>query len=93
MKKTPEQVKKIVEAYLNTEYIHKFPIVEITQEVVSTYDGDYPSFIIDYNGSNPNDDDELWDDLVNGIKNYTNLKQGEDYWLGLRWSWNSYDTQ
>jgi hypothetical protein len=93
MKKTPEQVKKIVEVYLNTEYIHKFPIVEITQEVVSTYDGDYPSFIIDYNGSNPNDDDELWDDLVNGIKNYTNLKQGEDYWLGLRWSWNSYDTQ
>jgi len=92
MKKTPEQVKKLVEAYLNTEYIHKFPIVEITQEVVSTYDGDYPSYVIDYNASNP-DDDELWDNLVNGIKNYTNLKQGEDYWLGLRWSQNSYGTR
>ena len=48
MKKTPEQVKKLVETYLNTECIHKFPIVEITQEVVSTYDGNYPTFIIDY---------------------------------------------
>jgi hypothetical protein len=56
---------------------------------VSTYDGDYPSYVIDYNGSNPADDDELWNDLVEGIKKYTNLKQGEDYWLGLRWSWNS----
>jgi hypothetical protein len=93
MKKTPEQVKKLVETYLSTEYVHKFPIVEITQEVVSTYDGDYPSFVIDYNGSNPNDDDELWNDLVEGIKKYTNLKQGEDYWLGLRWSWNSYGIQ
>ena len=93
MKKTPEQVKKLVETYLNTEYIHKFSIVEITQEVVSTYDGEYPSFVINYNGSNPGDDDELWNDLVNGIKQYTNLKQGEDYWLGLRWSWNSYGTQ
>ena len=49
--------------------------------------------MIDYNGSNPNDDDELWNDLVEGIKKYTNLKQGEDYWLGLRWSWNSYGTR
>lgn len=89
MKKTPEQVKKLVETYLNTECIHKFPILEITQEVVSTYDGKYPTFIIDYNGLTPDDDDELWNDLVNGIKKYTNLKQGEDYWLGLKWSWNS----
>lgn len=91
MKKTPEQVKKLVETYLNTEYVHKFPIVEITQKVVSTYDGNYPSFVIDYDCSNPNDDDDdnLWKDLVEGIKKYTNLKQGEDYWLGLRWSWNS----
>ena len=43
--------------------------------------------------SNPKDDDELWSDLVEGIKKYTNLKQGEDYWLGLRWSWNSYGTR
>ena len=46
MKKTPEQVKKLVETYLNTECIHKFPIVEITQEVVSTYDGDYPYVLL-----------------------------------------------
>jgi hypothetical protein len=89
MKKTPEQIKKLVETYLNTGNIHKFPIVKITQEIISTYDGDYPSFVIDYDGSNTDDDGELWNDLVTGIKQYTNLKQGEDYWLGLRWSWNS----
>jgi len=93
MKKSPEQIKKLVETYLNGEYVHKFQIVEIIQEVVSTYDGNYPTFIVIYNGSNPEDDAELWSSLVNGIKNYTNLKQGEDYWLGLRWLWNSYGTQ
>jgi hypothetical protein len=89
MKKTPEQVKKIVDSYLNTESNHKFPIIKLTQELISTYDGNYPSYVIDYHGSIPDNEDELWSGLVEGIKNYTNLKHGEDYWLGLRWSWNS----
>ena len=88
MRKTPEQVKKIVDLYLNTESNHKFPIVKLTQELISTYDGNYPLYIIDYHGSIPDNEDELWNDLVEGIKKYTNLKHGEDYWLGLRWSWN-----
>lgn len=89
MNKNPEQIKKLIEIYLKLGHVHKFPIKEISLETISTYDGNYPTFIIDYDGSTPDDDDEHWSDLVDGIKKYTNLKQGNDYWLGLRWSWNS----
>ena len=89
MKKTPEQVRKLVETYLKTEYIHKFPIREIKYGIISTYDGDYPSFVIEYDASELDNDDKVWDDLVEGVKNYTNVKHKDDYWLGLRWSWNS----
>jgi hypothetical protein len=87
-KKTPEQVKKIVDAYLNVKGIHKFPVVNISHEIVSTYDGDYPSFIIDYDATSKVEDEEIWDNLITGIKNYTNLKHKQDYWLGIRWTWN-----
>ena len=30
MRKTPEQVKKLIEAYLTVDCVHKYPIVEIT---------------------------------------------------------------
>lgn len=87
MKITNEQVVKVIDVYLNTEHVHRFPVLEITKETVSTYDGDYPLFLINYDSSIENDD-EIWDDLVGGIKKYTNLKVSDDYWLGLKWSWS-----
>ena len=89
MKRTEEQVKKLVENYLKTEHIHKFPLQNIRYEFVSTYDGEYPLFIVEYNAKEMGDDGEIWNELVKGINNYTNLKRGRDYWIGLEWSWNS----
>lgn len=84
-----EQIEKLVDTYLNSGHIHKFPVTNIVKEDISTYDGEYPLYVINYDASKSNDDNELWDEIVEGINKYTNLKQGKDYWLGLRWSWNS----
>jgi hypothetical protein len=84
-----EQIEKLVDTYLNSGHIHKFPITNIVKEDISTYDGKYLLYKIKYDTTNSNLTNELWDEIVGGIKKYTNLKQGKDYWLGLEWSWNS----
>lgn len=89
MVKTREQIEKLVETYLDFGHIHKFPVINVIKEDIPTYDGEYPLYIINYDASKSKDDNELWDEIVEGINKYTNLKQGKDYWLGLRWSWNS----
>jgi hypothetical protein len=89
MVKTQEQVKKLVETYLKTEHIHKSPVKNITCDSISTYDGEYPSYVIEYSCEHSENDDNQRDELVDGIQKYTNLKVNKDYWLGLKWSWNS----
>lgn len=89
MVKTRKQIEKLVETYLDSGHIHKFPVINVIKEDIPTYDGKYPLYIINYDASKSKDDNELWDEIVEGINKYTNLKQGKDYWLGLRWSWNS----
>lgn len=88
VKKKSAQIKKLIETYLKTDYVHTFPVLEITEEPISTYDGEYTIFIINYDAKNPDKDDDTFDNLIEGIRKYTNLKHGSDYWLGLKWSWN-----
>ena len=89
MVKTREQIEKLVDAYLDSGHIHKFSVINIIKEDISTYDGAYPLYIINYDASKSNNVNDLWDEIVEGINKYTNLKEGKQYWLGLRWSWNS----
>lgn len=88
MKQNIEQVKKLVETYLNVECIHNTPFRGVRSDIISTYDGDYPLFIIEYSSEEFKNDREQKDELTEGIEKYTNLKVGKDYWLGIEWSWN-----
>ena len=88
MKKTPEQVKKLIETYLQTEGIHKYPVVEIYYDIITSYDGDCPRFIIKYDGKVENEYDRHSYDLTHNIEKYTTLKYSRDYVLGYEWSWD-----
>jgi hypothetical protein len=89
MRKTPEQVKKLIETYLNIDGVHKYPIVEISYDILSAYDGDCPRFIIKYDAKKSDYDDTLGYDLTNRIEKFTTLKHNRDYVIGYQWSWNS----
>ena len=89
MRKTPEQVKRFIEAYLNIDGVHKYPMVEVVSDVITAYDGDCPRFIIRYDAKKSDYDDTLGYDLTNQIEKYTTLKHNRDYVLGYQWSWNS----
>ena len=88
MKKTPEQVKKLVETYLKTEHVHSHHVLNIDYTMSTTYDGDYPSFTITYQENNKEDDKDIFSTLTEGIEQYTNLKHKRDYWIGVSWTWN-----
>ena len=89
MRRTPEQIKKIIETYLNTEGVHKYPMVEIVYDVIAAYDGDCPRFIIRYEAEKMYDyDDNIAYELTNNIEKYTSLRHARDYVLGYQWSWN-----
>ena len=89
MKRSTEQIERLVETYLKVDCIHKIPYKNIKKEIISTYDGEYPSYIIEYDAKDECEVDELYEELIKGMNKYTNLKDGKDYWLSLRWSWNS----
>lgn len=89
MKKTPEQIKKLIETYLNSDGVHKHPMVDLVSDVISAYDGDCPRFIIRYKAEQGNYDNSDGYDLTNQIEKYTTLKHNRDYVLGYQWSWNS----
>jgi hypothetical protein len=89
MRKTPEQVKRLIEAYLNIDGVHKYPMVEVVSDVITAYDGDCPRFIIRYDAKKSDYDNSDGDDLINRIEKYTTLKHNRDYVLGYQWSWNS----
>jgi hypothetical protein len=73
MKQTGNQIKKLIETYLNVECVHNIPVKSVKSEIVSTYDGDYPVFIIEYNCEMPENVRYQKDDLTEGIEKYTNL--------------------
>ena len=87
-KKTPEQVKKIVETFLKVYPSHKFPVLDIKYNLSETYDGKYPSFTIIYQHESKREVDDILGELTKSIENYTTMKHKQDYWLGLSWTWS-----
>jgi hypothetical protein len=87
MKRTPEQIRKIIDTYLYTECVHKYSVVEVYYEVLSSYDGDCPRFIIRYDAKRNDYDDNFEYDLTKQIEKYTTLRHGRDYVLGYQWDW------
>ena len=81
MKRTPKIVSKLLRTYFEI-CASKFPVLDISEKLISTYDGDYPLFIVTYNVGEGNDYYVL-SDLIVDIENYTTLKYKRDYWLSL----------
>ena len=78
-------VEKILSEYLSQHHVHGgFKVKEIKNETVSTYDGQYPSFEIIYEGKQPQINISRLE-LTKGIEKYTTLKYNKDYWIGLSW--------
>ena len=78
-------VQKILLGYLNQNHVHgEFKVKEIRNETVSTYDGQYPSFEIIYEGIQPQINIAQLE-LTSGIEKYTGLKKNKDYWIGISW--------
>ena len=78
-------VEKIISTYLNQQHVHgEFKVKEIKNETISTYDGQYPSFEVIYEGKQPNFDMTKLS-LTEGIQKYTNLRSNVDYWIGITW--------
>lgn len=80
-----DKVRKIVGAVINTSSVHgQHNFIKFEDETVSTYDGMYPSFELMYKSEGNN----LWlsehkENLITTIMNYTGLRYGTDYWLGV----------
>jgi hypothetical protein len=81
MKRTPKIVSKLLRTYFEI-CTSKFPVLDISEKLISTYDGDYPLFIVTYNVGEGNDY-YILSDLIVDIENYTTLKHKRDYWLSL----------
>ena len=80
-----QKIEKIVSEYLKHDHVHTgFKIVKIKNETISTYDGQYPSFEIIYEGKQPKFNIRQLE-LTLGIEKYTGLKNNKDYWIGITW--------
>ena len=78
-------VEKIITTYLNQHHVHgEFKVKEIKNETISTYDGQYPSFEIIYEGKQPKYTMSRLE-LTKQIEKYTTLKYNKDYWIGISW--------
>ncbi len=78
-------VEKIILEYLNRGHVHTgFKVKEIKNETVSTYDGQYPSFEVIYEGKQPKYTISRLE-LTKEIEKYTTLKYNKDYWIGISW--------
>jgi hypothetical protein len=78
-------VEKVLSHYLTQEHVHTgFKVKKILNETVSTYDGQYPSFEIIYEGKQPKINIAQLE-ITQGIEKYTGLKKNKDYWIGVSW--------
>lgn len=83
MKKNSHRVEKILDALFESDTIHSYPVIRIEKEMRSTYDGDYPYFGLVYDAIAYKN--EHVDELIDTVNNYTGLREGRDYWLGVTW--------
>jgi hypothetical protein len=75
----------LIEQFISV-YPHDLSCKSVKVDIISTYDGEYPSFHIEYETNNeisnkPLKEDEITSTIVETIKKYTNLTHGNDYWL------------
>lgn len=78
-------VEKVILEYLKHNHVHTgFKVKEIKNETISTYDGQYPSFEIIYEGKQPKHHMSPLE-ITSGIEKYTGLKRNKDYWIGISW--------
>lgn len=91
MKKTHEQVIKLIKSYLNSGGVNKYPIIEIKSDILFAYDGDCPIITIKYDAKKSDiyDDNTLGHNLTIEIEKYTTLKHGKDYVLAYQWTWGN----
>ena len=84
MRRTVEQIERILKKYLELESVHYgFKVKNIVSETISTYDGTYPSIEIFYENFDQFKNSEIKKNLQKDIEGYTGLKYGRDYWLGI----------
>lgn len=83
MKKNSHRVEKLLNAFFESNTVHNYPVIRIEKEMRSTYDGVYPYFGLVYDAMTYNN--EPVDELIDTINNYTGLREGRDYWLGVTW--------
>jgi len=77
--------ERIILEYLSHSHVHTdFKVKEIKNETVSTYDGQYPSFEVIYEGKQPKYAMSRLE-LTKQIEKYTTLKYNKDYWIGISW--------
>jgi hypothetical protein len=78
---------KIVSEFVK-KFSHRYEVNSINSEIISTYDGTYPSITINYENNesklNSNQLRESKNELIESIKKYTNLIHGNDYWLSCK---------
>lgn len=78
-------VERVILEYLSHDHVHTgFKVKEIKNETISTYDGQYPSFEIIYEGKQPKYN-LTQHELTSEIEKYTGLKKNKDYWIGISW--------
>jgi hypothetical protein len=79
-----KKVESLLDSFFGISHIHPYPVVRISKETRSTYDGDYPYFELVYEANNYNHPYDM-ENMIELITGYTGLKEGRDYWLGVTW--------
>ena len=82
---TTKKIESLIRNYLSMNHIHcGSKVKQIKNETVSTYDGQYPSFEVIYEGKQPKYTISRLE-LTKEIEKYTTLKYNKDYWIGISW--------
>lgn len=80
-----EKIEKIVAKFLSEDHVHQGKkLIEIKNDTISTYDGQYPSFELIYSPEGNN----LWlrqlrGEIIKSIQDYTGLRHNTHFWLGV----------
>jgi hypothetical protein len=63
-------------------------MIEISYDIVSTYDGEYPSFTIEFEKKFQElkkiDQDSVKIELIRMLESFFNFKYKKDYWICLK---------
>ena len=78
---------KHIENFLK-KYPHQFALIEISYDIISVYDGEYPSFTIEFEKKFQElkkiDQDSVKMELIRVLESFLNFKYKKDYWIYLK---------